>query len=114
MKSADDIQNERRELLYKYLTEIMPAVPGQKVTVLDDPWRVKIEISAALEAAIIIEPSQELLTDMDNDFKNIIELGIKEAHTILFHPPEKHRTLQGTLRLDNNYKKEFVNFDNPE
>lgn len=110
----DDIQNERRALLYKYVAEIMVAVPKQKVTCLDNPWRIKIEISTMRESAIIIEPSRPLMTDKDNDFKNIIERGIKEAHTILFHPPQEEKILQGTLRLDNNYKKTFVNFDGPE
>lgn len=109
----DDLQrqNERREIFLKTL-KIMVVSPEQEVTVLDEPWRVRIEISSPRKSAIILEPSRQLMTDKNIDFQKTFEIGITEAYKILLSPPSE-KILQG--KFYNDYKKKcFELYRGPE
>jgi hypothetical protein len=99
--------NERREILIRNINDEFPYTSVE--IYLDEPWRVKVEITSPQKAAIILKPSDPLMMDENNGFERLFKRGIRSAKRILTNPPIAELIYQGILHLD--YNIHFEKYD---
>ena len=103
-------QNERREIL---VNKIKEEFPNAIVTVLTEEyarehkisgnliWRVIITINTPQRTIAILQPSDELMMDVDNEFERIFKDGIDLAKRHLSDPHCKKMKIHLTNRRIN-------------
>jgi hypothetical protein len=95
-------QAERRKILKEM---IQTSFPNDEATELTKEYAVwKIGISRhfnKIRCRVVVQASEPLMTDVNNNFEIVFRVGIKSLKDILDNPPLKNEYFQGTLYLDN-------------